>query len=208
MDITDAESGITICRRYTLTIKNEYTDIPVILQKIGTDNVTGEVVSDKLGGAVFTVYSDPEHKNVAKGNDNGTEKQLKDLRSSEDTGFFFNGRLSTGTYYIHETKAPDGYNLLLDDLVLTVSADKVELFSGGTGGTKKQIEPDPETGVYVVKINNICGYELPSTGGPGTKIFTLLGASLLTLAGILLISKRKNRQRLLSVTSLWLLNNR
>ena len=35
------------------------------------------------------------------------------------------------------------------------------------------------------------GYELPSTGGPGTRIFTILGSVLILGAGVLLWGRRR-----------------
>jgi LPXTG-motif cell wall-anchored protein len=40
---------------------------------------------------------------------------------------------------------------------------------------------DPAT----VTVTNYYGFELPHTGGPGTRIFTLCGIALLALAGVI-----------------------
>ena len=39
--------------------------------------------------------------------------------------------------------------------------------------------------------NSEYGYELPSTGGPGTTVFYILGSTLTLLAAALLITKRR-----------------
>ena len=43
----------------------------------------------------------------------------------------------------------------------------------------------------VYKILNNAGYELPSTGGPGTRFFTILGSILTFGAGVLLWRRRR-----------------
>jgi LPXTG-motif cell wall-anchored protein len=39
--------------------------------------------------------------------------------------------------------------------------------------------------------NAVAGYELPSTGGPGTYLFTFLGTILIAGAGLLLWRRRR-----------------
>ena len=46
-----------------------------------------------------------------------------------------------------------------------------------------------EDGQYI--INNIAGVALPNTGGPGTRLFTILGTILILGAGVLLLRRRR-----------------
>ena len=48
--------------------------------------------------------------------------------------------------------------------------------------------------IWVVKVNNSSGYELPSTGGPGTKLFYLYGTMLTVLATTGLLLKRQKKK--------------
>ena len=55
-----------------------------------------------------------------------------------------------------------------------------------------------DTVVYVIADNtlkngNTPGTQLPSTGGSGTMIYTIVGAFLIALAGVLLVSRRKRK---------------
>ena len=86
--------------------------------------------------------------------------------------------LKAGTYYLKETKAPDGYNLL----------KKVQIIEIGEDGSIK-LNGDAITGD--VKVMNNSGIELPSTGGMGTTLIYLAGIVLVVLSGYVLISKRR-----------------
>ena len=101
--------------------------------------------------------------------------------------FTFAG-LKPGTYTLKETDAPDGYRLLnkpieivIDELGnVTVDGDKQEnvLVSGEK---HNQIEID---------VKNEPKAPLPSTGGPGTLLFTLIGVLAVTAAGVYLFYRK------------------
>ena len=120
----------------------------------------------------------------------GEEKTLENLSSSDVDGLFFEGVLAEGTYYIHETTAPDGYYALTDDLKLMITETGVSLFRGGT---TTEIRAD-ENDVFTVPVENYSGYELPSTGGRGSRGFYLLGAMFLAFSGIGFAVKRRRAE--------------
>ena len=70
------------------------------------------------------------------------------------------------TYYLKETKAPEGYNLLPEEKTVAGSA-------------------------VTVDVENKAGSQLPSTGGIGTTIFYVVGALLVVGAGVVLVTRRK-----------------
>ncbi len=78
-------------------------------------------------------------------------------------------------YYLVETKAPSGYNLL-------TNAVKVNFADADVTGTN---------GVYTVDVENSSGIQLPVTGGTGTIIFTVIGIALMAGAVVLLVFSRK-----------------
>ena len=112
--------------------------------------------------------------------------------------------LDQGTYYLEETVAPEGYNLLDEAVAVTISATHT------TEGTTDQVTYSSSTGatitdgtvdltqdanakqpVATVQIINNSGSVLPSTGGIGTTIFYVIGAILVLGAGILLVTRRR-----------------
>ncbi|MDD3338410.1 MAG: SpaH/EbpB family LPXTG-anchored major pilin [Lachnospiraceae bacterium] len=82
--------------------------------------------------------------------------------------------LAYGSYYLVETKAPDGYNLLSAPITVTVN-DTSHLTANA------------------IKVENSSKFELPVTGGEGTLLFTMGGVLLIGMACILLVLTRKKR---------------
>lgn len=78
-------------------------------------------------------------------------------------------------YYLVETKAPTGYNLLSN-------AVEVHFTDAEVAGTN---------GIYTVEIENTSGIQLPITGGTGTVIFTIIGIALMVGAVVLFVVSRK-----------------
>lgn len=76
-------------------------------------------------------------------------------------------------YYVAETKAPEGYNLL--DKVVEVDFAK----------------EDGSTHIVVETIKNSKGFLLPNTGGVGTILLVVVGIILIGLAIILTMNKKK-----------------
>lgn len=87
--------------------------------------------------------------------------------------------LGAGTYHITETVAPEGYsiNSKIDDVVLSEN----DLNQDGT------VDHDMSREVIDTKLS-----ELPSTGGIGTTIFTIVGCLLMIgAASFLFVSRRR-----------------
>lgn len=94
----------------------------------------------------------------------------------EGTGYnlHING-LAAGTYYLKETKAPEGYNKLTTAIKVTITKSTTVNESEWT----LAVENGTADG-KIVKVENSTGSILPSTGGAGTIAFAVV-------AGILVI---------------------
>ena len=77
-------------------------------------------------------------------------------------------------------------------LSLDVSSGVKRTDAGGTVElTHSGIDKDSETVTVYYRIMNNPGYELPATGGPGTRLFTILGSILILGSGALLWRRRR-----------------
>lgn len=109
--------------------------------------------------------------------------------------------LDAGTYYLRETKAPEGYNKLLSDITVVINANydvktgKLTSYSvdytyngnktTGTAITDKDNSPE-------VAVENKTGAQLPSTGSKGALMVTLAG---IVLFGALTASKAFGKKK-------------
>lgn len=176
------------------------------------DGGDGENAGKKLKDAEFKLYDangkyvivDDEGK-VTGWADN--EEDGSTLKSGED-GLFKVIGLDDGTYWLKETKAPDGYNLITDPIKIEIKATTVNdqewtamedpsdaltalEIKVTVGSTTTSGNGDTESGIVATDIENNKGATLPETGGMGTTIFYVLGAILVLGAGVLLIARRR-----------------
>ena len=105
-------------------------------------------------------------------------------------------------YYLHETKAPEGYNKLFSDVQFILYAD-IRTGSDGipyVNGIEYYVDgqqfitnsgTDFEAGRIVVTVLNDKGNTLPSTGGIGTTLFYVFGGLMVAGAAVLLITKKR-----------------
>ena len=177
---------------------------------------------EPLPGAEFKLYSDAACTNEIKfvDKENGvytkaTEEQIKEgsgiataLVTNANGQFQVQG-LACGTYYLKETKAPDGY-------VLPANPIKVELVDsepdgeldgcsveGGivpnemsplaVGEPGEEIQTGDNIFEFVVK-NEKPGFNLPTTGGMGTVLFTAGGLVIMACgAALVLVTLKKKK---------------
>lgn len=110
--------------------------------------------------------------------------------------------LEKGTYFLEELTTVPGYNLLKAPVKIEITANKDNNSYVGTDnqyvGTIDQVINQEENtdGNFKVAINNIRGFELPSTGGNGIWIFVLAGVLVVAAGcGYYSLTLRKNRTR-------------
>ena len=104
--------------------------------------------------------------------------------------------LSAGEYTITEVKAPAGYNLLKTPIVIRIDWSAPAASSTDCSWTVSGVEGAVVIGGLVkVPSENNAGTELPSTGGIGTTIFYVLGGALVLAAVVLLVTRKRMRNR-------------
>ncbi len=116
-----------------------------------------------------------------------TEGVVDTVTTGETGELVING-LADGTYYLTETKAPRGYNLLREPVKVKIDHTTANGKLTETSFVADQTETDTSG---VVKVENNAGAELPSTGGIGTTAFYVLGSAMALGAVILLVTKKR-----------------
>lgn len=207
---------------------------------------------EKLSGAEFELYRD------AACTDPVTDADGNVVLVTDANGAAQYSGLEMGDYYLKETKAPEGYNLMTEPVKIEINATnipfftkkvttvkhytytadseeaisqepaeingvpaymnpatgEVKTFAEGTEVTegferayvKSMTEEETEVieinkdaaggkGYYKAGISNNKGAHLPSTGGMGTTMFTVIGIVLMLGAAIVMITRRRMSRR-------------
>ncbi len=127
--------------------------------------VDASSATTKLGRATFELYASDKSTKLAT---------AVTAESGADLGIAkFDVKLKAGTYYVKETTAPEGYNL--------------------NSSWSEPLVVGPETPTGSVTIADTKA-KIPSTGGNGTMVFTIVGGSLVLLAAALfaVVMKKKS----------------
>lgn len=90
--------------------------------------------------------------------------------------------IKAGTYYLKETEAPKGYNLLN-------KIQKIEILKDGS------IKLNNVENTGNVRVQNNSGTLLPSTGGMGTTLIYLIGGALVLGSGFVLANKKRAKAK-------------
>ena len=155
---------------------------------------------EQLEGAKFSLYtSDTDAKNgtnpikVKGSNGNyvvdpeSTTTEFESVKSIDGKGYNLrvNG-LAEGTYYLVETKAPDGFNKLTAPIVIKITKSTDTDVNKWTISKDGTVETDK-----IIDVENSTGSILPSTGGMGTIAFTVVAALLVLGVAVSFIRDRK-----------------
>jgi len=173
--------------QYTVTYTNQATTQQVHILK------TDQNGQKPLQGAGFSLYTKDGYETDPK------QALKEDLVSGED-GTIDLGRLLVGEYYLVETSAPAGYITLSEPVEITVAATRVTYTQSDNSLSTSDsgVSFDEDTKTYTLTVTNKPGVTLPSTGGTGTGLFTLLGCIMILGGGALLgfrgYKRRKSRQ--------------
>lgn len=195
--------------------KPSEVDVHTFDFKIFKHYLTGET-KNPLEGAEFELYkANTEENNKVKiiRDADGTYRQATPeeakvegfesavIKSGTD-GYAHVKGLEAGTYFLRETRAPEGYNKLTGDIKITITA----VYDENSGKltkyfvTYKYGDADEITGVDIttvdnhpeVPVENKAGAQLPSTGSKGALMVTLAG---IVLFGALTVSKAFRKRK-------------
>lgn len=182
----------------------------VKVHKIADDTKAG------LANVEFDLYKKDANGNVT-GDDakalglNSTKRWTKVNEKSLKTdtnGNVEQGGLANGKYYLVETKTASGYNLLKAPVEVTLSIQKTTnwtdtyIYDANGNMLKHTVEKktttfsggDKDSPEYTITVVNRKGFDLPTTGGFGTLLFSGIGVLLVVAGvGVLLSLKKKNR---------------
>lgn len=114
---------------------------------------------------------------------------------TDATGKILVKGLDAGKFYLREITAPDGYNKLVEDIIITtdVTFDSTNGVLAGMTGTTSQgtISFKPTESKATITVPNFKGDVLPSTGGVGTTLFYLAGGALVLGAVVMMVTKKR-----------------
>lgn len=130
----------------------------------GTNSLTGaefKLYDAADNGNEIAVVKDGNHYRVAKSGESGVviEAGSVDIK----------GLKGDTTYYLEETKAPNGYNKLTGRQAVEIST----------------------TAANTAEVVNHKGAELPSTGSFGTRMLYVVGAVAILVASVYMVAKRR-----------------
>lgn len=177
--------------------------------------VAGKIGGTKLDGAEFSVYAvNPVGNTDAKplefiNNGDGTytlksskadvtgKTVTSTIVSKADAAIKLKGLDDAVTYYLQETKEPEGYTLLSTPVSFKITAGYLPdgADAAETPSTLQTLTDDNTTdGANNLDVINKAGSALPSTGGIGTTLFYVGGGVLVAGAGVLLITKKRAKK--------------
>ena len=113
-EVTVDEEGKT----YSYILRNDTGDAPLSVQKV--DKETGKVIP--IAGAQFQIL-DENKKPITMEVHYPTPMEIDTFETDANGSFTLPEKLEHGSYYLHETKAPEGYLLGVEDIPFVVDQE-------------------------------------------------------------------------------------
>lgn len=198
--------------------KEIHNNAVVYTFKITIEKHGETATGDLLSGVKFDLYKLDNTNGTVKGSDIGftdENKNNKFVKVKEnlttENGYVSASGLANGDYYLVETKTADKtYNLLSGPVKVTLNVEykttwtKTEIYDNDGNLIHRDERETKETfenavnengeGYTKIVVINRKGFNLPTTGGFGTLLFSGIGVLLVVAGvGVLLSLKKKNR---------------
>ncbi|MBQ8159413.1 MAG: hypothetical protein IJ083_01575, partial [Clostridia bacterium] len=176
----------------TVTVTNNKSTTTLSILKVDANGMT-----KPLPGAEFTLKKLNEEGKGDYTTGSAALEVTSDPTNAEGQTSFTD--LADGYYEVKETKLPDGY-VLTDSGTFYIKVQNGEIThiakDTSTVVTEWVAKDDTAKLTFnattkTATIGNESGVALPSSGGPGTKLFYILGSILVCLAGIMLCRRKR-----------------
>lgn len=180
---------------YSITASLSYDSgtsaaVAVTVQSFSFEIVKTDGDRNLLDGAQFYLYdaaTDGNQISVCKDSPSGgyripyegVSEAETAITATDGTAIVYG--LKNGTYYLEETVAPTGYNVLPNRQAVTIAGSSLAATMN-------------EDGTYAsggVQVINKTGTVLPATGGIGTAVFYIVGSLLMLAAVVYFVARRR-----------------
>lgn len=121
-----------------------------------------------------------------------TVKSQASVLDTDTNGALHVKGLDSGLYYLEETKAPAGYNLM--ETPVQVNIIPVYNEDGTLKSMTYEVDSISQGSSSTVGVRNSSGSTLPVTGGAGTTMIYVAGVALIAAAVVLMISKKRRAE--------------
>lgn len=181
----------------------------VFTYELDVTKVDSQNHTTKLQGAEFKLKNSNDKWAIVNGDGKVTgwadTVEAGSILTSDDKGLFKVIGLDDGTYYLKETVAPTGYNLLSEEIEVVINANtnngqnwidgearsaltNLTVTANGTDGTG-----NINNGTASITVTNTKGSTLPETGGIGNYVFYGVGGVLMMGAAYYFVRKRTGK---------------
>lgn len=132
-----------------------------------TVNKVDKTTGNALKGAKFTLTD--------------SAGKTSSYKETDPTAMFTFENLSSGTYTLKETKAPDGY-ITSQDVTIVISDDGSVKITNNNGDWKSTLQNDAGNNQISLTVNNTNKTVFPSTGGSGNELYLIVGGVFILIA--------------------------
>lgn len=134
-----------------------------------TVNKVDKTTGNALKGAKFTLTD--------------SAGKTSSYKETDPTAMFTFENLSSGTYTLKETKAPDGY-ITSQDVTIVISEDGSVKITNNNGAWKSTLQNDAGNNQISLTVNNTNKTVFPSTGGSGNELYLIVGGVFILIAAL------------------------